>query len=170
MAALSERFDWPNEAEMRYTTVRAGGGTSGLLDCSFLRDALVPPASAHTPAESTAAHVQSVVHELDIALRRVVGQHMAQWSAQQQHEPSAVVEHKAAVSQYARDANELRRRVLSGAKQPGTALYEMMRAAEGVDEGVEDEQRQVQAAVLQTVSYFQSLIDSTASAGTLQSN
>lgn len=108
------------------------------------------------------AHVQSVVHELDLALRRAIGQHMVQWSMQQQqqHGPAAADGHKAA-SMLAGEANELRKRVLASARQPGTAVYEMMRAADEEIKGQGAEQQGVHAAVGQAVSYFNSLVSTT---------
>ena len=163
VTAVSERFDWPNEAEWRYTTTVAMRGGSSKLDCSFLRTSFVPPPPTRAVDEPTMAHVQSAVHELDIALRRAMAQHMAEWAAQRRQPQSAVSghNHTAAVS-YARAVNELRKRVLTDARQPSTAVYEMMYAPdEQVTEHV-DEQRRMQAAVQRAVLYFNSLIDSAA--------
>ena len=157
VAALSERFDWPNEAEMRYTTVESGGSVNQ-GDCSFLLDALAPPLplTAHEPS---AVHMQSAVHALDLALRRAVGQLVAQRSSQQQQRTgSDVVGRMGTAGGYARAVNELRKRVLRDARKPGTAVYEMMRAAdEEVMEAATGE-RELQPAVCYALAYFGSLL------------
>ena len=161
VAALSERFDWPTEVEMRYTTVANTATTTCMPDISFLRFASIPQPAAHAANEPTVAHVQSIVHEIDISLRHAIGQRMSEWSAQQRQTQLQPDGHTSAtVANYAREANELRKRVLIDARRPGTAVYELMQADEEGNEG-EDEKIQLQAAVYRAVSYFNSLIDST---------
>ena len=160
VTALHGRFDWPSEAELRYTTIREKTSSGGVVDCSFLHRVSVPQPT--TADEATAAHMQSVVHALDIALRRAVGQQISEWSIQQRQTRSGANEYSnAAVASYARDANELRKCVLTEARQSGTAVYEMMQAVDEGDLGQVDEQHRVTAAVQRAVSYFNSLIDST---------
>ena len=160
VVALSERFDRPNEAELRYTTVDGGGG-AGRADGSFLLDALAPPLppTAHEPS---AAHVQSAVHALDLALRRAVSQLVAQRRSQQQQRQGTGLDaerRKAAAGDYARAVNELRKRVLRDARQPGTAVYEIMRAADEAGAEAASGKHEQQPAVSHALAYFGSLLD-----------
>ena len=176
VSALNERFDWPSDTELRYTTaVDRGRGCE--LDCSFLQYATAPPPAAHPVREPTTAHVQSTVHELDIGLRRAISARMAQWSTPQQQrsqlqdEAVSGREKKAAAVQCVRHTNELRKRMLTDARQRGTAVYELLQAEEEADAITKqsDEQSRVQAAVQQVVAYFGSLVDSTTAPSVVRS-
>jgi len=164
VTAVSDRFDRPNEAEMRYTTVvQMGDRSSSELDWSFLFCPFVPPPlAAHTADEPTAAHVQSAVHELDIALRRAIGQRMAEWTARQQHTSTGDTKGRdsAAAVNYARHVNDLRKRMLVDARQSGTVVYETMQAASDAGNNAEaNEESRVQAEVQRAVAYFNSLTE-----------